>query len=88
MGECHRYPPQMILVNGIVESWYPDTYDDEWCGEYQSDSPQEVMRLDEPVQITATASTQRIMPSPAPVYGPGFGIQPDNNKSWPEDWGK
>lgn len=95
LGECYRYPPTMLMVDGRAESWYPDTGDDEWCGEYQPDPPQEVRRLDEPVQITATASTPPMSttpplwsPSPAPVYGPGFGPKDDNNKAWPEHWGK
>lgn len=78
MGECHRYPPQMILVNEIVESWYPDTYHDEWCGEYQPDSPQEVRRLDEPVQITAPPMSAPPLwpPYQPPVYGPGYDTKP------------
>lgn len=41
MGECLRYPPTLVIVHGIPESWYPDVWGHEWCGEYEPSEPSE-----------------------------------------------
>lgn len=41
LGDCHRYPPTPFLgaeteeYDGLTTSFYPQTYADDWCGEYK-----------------------------------------------------
>lgn len=46
LGECRRYPPKVFAIllkdqdredRWISDTHWPDTFDDEWCGEYQVD---------------------------------------------------
>jgi hypothetical protein len=50
LGECHRFPPQMVTVRGSgpegqstatvrpEDGGWPLTYPDDWCGEFQHSS--------------------------------------------------
>jgi hypothetical protein len=47
LGECHRFPPRMLIVGGSGaegtsavtlrpdDGGWPLTYPDDWCGEFQ-----------------------------------------------------
>ena len=47
MGECRRYPPQIITLKGQGEGLadmsrvltFPEVQGDSWCGEFQPASP-------------------------------------------------
>ena len=36
VGQCRRYPPVVVAGQGTV---FPETTDDEWCGEFRLEPP-------------------------------------------------
>ena len=53
IGWCRRYPPSFYIIveyDGDDEVWgyrNPETYDDEWCGEFQPKNPTEAQEIRE-----------------------------------------
>ena len=37
-GECHRYPPAMLIFERNIEAYWSEVEDSDWCGEWQSNS--------------------------------------------------
>lgn len=35
-GQCWKYPPVVVVLNGEVYSAYPETEPDEGCGEFEA----------------------------------------------------
>jgi hypothetical protein len=60
LGECHRYPPRMVTVQGSdpdvpttetarpENGGWPLTYPDDWCGEFQRPLTQPAPSTGEP----------------------------------------
>ena len=33
-GECRRYPPRIFDRQSVSETWFPESYHEDWCGEH------------------------------------------------------
>jgi hypothetical protein len=42
-GECRRYPPQVLRIHNGLASQFPDTFTDDWCGEFKARTPLRVV---------------------------------------------
>jgi hypothetical protein len=38
-GLCLAHPPQPCVMDDGVLDYQPDTYDDDWCGEWRAENP-------------------------------------------------
>jgi hypothetical protein len=39
IGECHRHPPVVFVVDEDFMSTWPDVRPDHWCGEFKERNP-------------------------------------------------
>ncbi len=37
IGQCRRHPPQVVAEDlGDIETEWPETYSDDWCGDFEA----------------------------------------------------